>query len=102
VIAAADGIEAVELFRARSGEFACVLLDLMMPRLSGEEVLQAIRQIAPAMPVILMSGYSDEETARRFVGENRLWFLQKPFKIKNISNIFREFMPDATPPNAAT
>lgn len=102
VIAAADGVEAVELFRARSGEFACVLLDLMMPRLSGEEVLQAIRQIAPAMPVILMSGYSEEETARRFDGQNRLWFLMKPFKIRNISNIFREFMPDATPPNTAT
>jgi len=75
---------------------------LMMPRLSGEEVLETIRQIAPAVPVVLMSGYSDEETARRFVGHNRLWFLQKPFKIKNISNIFREFMPEATSPNAAS
>ncbi|NLI46878.1 MAG: PAS domain S-box protein [Acidobacteria bacterium] len=102
VIAAADGVGAVELFRARSGEFACVLLDLMMPRLSVEEVLETIRQIAPAVPVVLMSGYSDEETARRFVGHNRLWFLQKPFKIKNISNIFREFMPEATSPNAAS
>jgi len=102
VIAASDGVEAVELFRARSGEFACVLLDLMMPRLTGEETLRVIREIAPATPVILMSGYSDEETAQRFVGQSRLWFLQKPFKIKTISNILREFMPDSSSPNATS
>jgi CheY-like chemotaxis protein len=101
VIAATDGVEAVELFRARSGEFAAVVLDLVMPRLGGDEALREIRAIAPDVPVVLMSGYSDEETARRFANQRLVWFLQKPFKFKHLSRILREFIAaDPAPPAA--
>jgi len=57
VFAAADGVEAVELFRQHRGEIHCVLCDLTMPRLGGWETLTALRKFAPGLPVILSRGY---------------------------------------------
>jgi len=59
VLVARDGAEAVSVFRARSTEIDVVLLDLTMPRMSGLETLVQLRLIAPAVPVILTSGYGE-------------------------------------------
>ncbi len=59
VVVARDGAEAVGVFRARSGEIDVVLLDLTMPRMSGLETLVQLRRIAPAVPVVLTSGYGE-------------------------------------------
>ncbi|HEX8794437.1 MAG TPA: PAS domain S-box protein [Polyangiaceae bacterium] len=59
VIAARDGVEGVELFRAQSTRIGAVLLDLTMPRMNGLETLEELRRIAPEVPVILTSGYGD-------------------------------------------
>jgi two-component system cell cycle sensor histidine kinase/response regulator CckA len=55
---ACDGIEGVEAFRAQAGRIRCVLLDLTMPRMDGFEAHAAMHRIDAAVPVILMSGYS--------------------------------------------
>jgi len=47
VITAADGLEAVETFRQHEGEIACVLLDLIMPRLDGVAAFSALRKLRP-------------------------------------------------------
>lgn len=57
MIAARDGVEGVELFRAQSARIGAVLLDLTMPRMNGLETLEELRRIAPEIPVILTSGY---------------------------------------------
>jgi len=59
VIVARDGLEAVDAFRARSAEIDVVLLDLTMPRMNGLETLEQLRRIAPAVRVILTSGYGE-------------------------------------------
>jgi len=59
VVVARDGAEAVGVFRARSAEIDVVLLDLTMPRMSGLETLVQLRRIAPAVPVVLTSGYGE-------------------------------------------
>lgn len=90
VISARDGREAVEVFRQRQEEIGCVLLDLTMPRLSGIEALAEIRQIAPVVPVVVMSGYPPEDLAGRFAGESLVGIIQKPFRPDQLVDLMRK------------
>ena len=58
VVEAGDGAEALELVVRESLPLDLVLSDIMMPRLSGVELLQHLSVVAPGLPVVLMSGYS--------------------------------------------
>jgi two-component system, cell cycle sensor histidine kinase and response regulator CckA len=80
VLEAADGLEAVATFRAHADRVGCVLLDLTMPGLGGEDVLAAIRELSSAVPVVLTSGWADRDDAA--TGEDRpgVSFLPKPYE----------------------
>ena len=80
VLAASDGLEGIHLFRAHQEEIDAVLLDLAMPRMSGEEVLPALRAIRWDVPIVLTSGYPEEEALRRFAGKELSGFIQKPYR----------------------
>jgi DNA-binding NtrC family response regulator len=77
-VAARDGDEALEKFRADPGAFGLVLLDLTMPRMSGEEVLVGLRSIRPNVQVVVITGYG-EEAIQEGEWEGIAGFLQKPF-----------------------
>jgi PAS domain S-box-containing protein len=79
VLEAANGREAVELFRQQAGQIAGVLLDLTMPVMGGEEALRQLKEILPEVRVVLSSGYDEADTARRFAGEGLADFIQKPY-----------------------
>jgi signal transduction histidine kinase len=64
-ITAGDGIEAVEIFRGRKGEFRLVLLDLSMPRMAGWETIEVLRALRRDIPVILASGYDEAQVDAR-------------------------------------
>jgi two-component system, cell cycle sensor histidine kinase and response regulator CckA len=80
VLTAADGFEAVELFRAQASEVAVVLLDMTMPRMSGDEAFQEMRRIRPDVRVILSSGYTEQEATTRFADAGLAAFIQKPYQ----------------------
>ena len=84
VIEARDGLEAVEIFRRRAGEIDLVILDLVMPRLTGEAALRQMRRIAPAVPAILVSGYDESGRIREIVAAGFGGFLQKPFRRQDL------------------
>ncbi len=79
-LTAADGAEGLDLFQRHQASIALVLLDLTMPRMSGEETLRAIRALAPHLPVILMSGYN-QSAVPELATDDRVSFLQKPFSL---------------------
>jgi PAS domain S-box-containing protein len=79
VLRAADGNEAVSLFGDRKDEIGCVLLDLTMPRKGGEETFRELKGIRPDVRVVVSSGYSEQEVAQRFAGEDVAGFVQKPY-----------------------
>jgi PAS domain S-box-containing protein len=79
VLPAADGQEALELYRRRHAELAAVVLDLTMPRLTGEEALRAMRAVSDRVPVLLSSGYSEQEAGARFPAGGPDAFLSKPY-----------------------
>ena len=80
VVTAADGREAVEVFREQADAVDCVLLDLTMPRMDGEEAYRELRRIRRDVPVILASGYDEDDVARRFPDGGLAGFVQKPYE----------------------
>jgi PAS domain S-box-containing protein len=80
VLIADEGTQGLELFRKHAAEIVVVILDMTMPKLSGEEVYREIRCLDPAARVVLMSGYNEQETTDRFAGKGLAGFLQKPFQ----------------------
>jgi PAS domain S-box-containing protein len=79
VMVAEDGVAALERLRAEASSIDAVLLDVTMPGPSGIDTLRAIRAIVHDLPVVLMSGYSEQEAADRLGEEAIAGFLQKPF-----------------------
>ncbi len=85
VLTAADGLEALEIFRVRSGGLAGVLLDMTMPRMGGEEAFTEMQLLDPLVPVILSSGYSEQDAVSRFVGRGLAGFIQKPYRVRTLA-----------------
>ncbi len=86
---AVDGCEGVETFRSAPRSFALVLLDLTMPRLGGEGVLQIIHEEQPSLPVVVMSGYSAAEVNARLGAGASTAFIQKPFDLGQLRDTLR-------------
>jgi PAS domain S-box-containing protein len=89
VLFASDGLEGVETYRAHADEIVCVLLDMTMPRLNGEDAFREIRRIRPDARVILMSGYNEQEATNRFAGKGLAGFLQKPYQLAVLRDALR-------------
>ena len=83
-VTANDGEEAIRIFRERSERINLVLLDYCMPGMDGIAVFKELRKIRPDIPVLLASGYSEEEIAERFNGLGLNGFIQKPFNLKRL------------------
>ena len=79
VLVAASGREGLERFRAGADRIVAVLLDMTMPDLAGEEVCAELRSIRPGVPVILSSGYNEQDATRRFAPAGLAGFIQKPY-----------------------
>ena len=78
VLEACDGQEAVDLFRRESDTIDCVLLDLSMPKMDGEEAFAQLLEIRSNVRVILSSGFAEQELLNRFKGAGLAGVLQKP------------------------
>jgi CheY-like chemotaxis protein len=80
VTAVPDGRAAIEHLERHAHEIDLVIADMVMPHAGGADVAEAAARIAPAMPVILMSGYSEEEILEHARGINpRITFVGKPY-----------------------
>ena len=79
VLTAPDGHAALKLFGVHADEIVCVLLDLTMPLMDGEEAFREMRRLHPGVRVILCSGYNEQDAILRFAGKGLAGFIQKPF-----------------------
>jgi len=89
ILEAANGQEAIEVFQRNSGRIALVILDLSMPVMNGEESLKRLKSIKPDVPVLLSSGFSETEAARRFQSTGPATFLQKPYTAQHLAELVR-------------
>jgi CheY-like chemotaxis protein len=87
VLPASGGEEALRVFAAHRGRINAVMLDLVMPGLSGVEVFERLRRLDPQLKVVLASGYSSEGEADRLLAQGAAAFLQKPFTIQQLAEV---------------
>jgi PAS domain S-box-containing protein len=80
VLEAKDGHEALSHLNEHQDEIRLVLLDVTMPRMGGEETYRRIRQITKDIPVILSSGYNEQDATGHFNGKGLSGFIQKPYR----------------------
>jgi FixJ family two-component response regulator len=71
---------------------SCIFLDVRMPGMQGIEVLENIRQIQPAVPVVMMSGFADVEMAVKAMQSGASDFIEKPFNPKDIRDTLTKVM----------
>ncbi|MDH4122142.1 MAG: PAS domain S-box protein [Deltaproteobacteria bacterium] len=84
VLVAEDGKAGLEAFRQNHQNISLTLLDLTMPRMGGEEVFRAIRAQAPTAPILLTSGYTDQDAASMLKERNHVGFIQKPYRNQDL------------------
>ena len=80
VLAAKDGIEAMEMFARHQDEICCVVSDVTMPRMNGWQTLAALRKLSPGIPVILCSGNDEAQVLIGDHPERPQAFLHKPYQ----------------------
>jgi PAS domain S-box-containing protein len=91
-ISATDGREAMDIMDRAGDRVTAVLLDLSMPRMGGQEVFRRLRRAQPDLPIIMMSGYTEQVVAPQLEGSGPgiTAFLQKPFLAEDLIAILRQ------------
>ncbi len=78
-----DGLDACERCE-RDAAFDLVLLDMMMPRMNGYQTFKRLREIAPHLRVLIISGYSQSHEVQEMLKTGAAGFVSKPFRTKNL------------------
>ncbi len=81
VMTAIDGRDALDLYHQYADQIACVLLDLVMPNMNGEETFYEMKRIRPEAKIILCTAYSEQDAIQHFNEKGLAGYIQKPFKI---------------------
>jgi two-component system, cell cycle sensor histidine kinase and response regulator CckA len=84
VLLAADGQEAIDIYRDHKQQIGVVLLDLGLPKLSGWEVFNNLKQQNPDVCVIVASGYLDPDVKSRMYNAGVQYFIEKPYKLNEL------------------
>jgi len=95
VMTATDGGDAIRIFRRHAADVAAVVLDLTMPVMNGEETAAALQDIRAGVPIILSSGFSEQELAGRFAGKGLAGFLKKPYEPGELTGILRKALEES-------
>jgi CheY-like chemotaxis protein len=105
VLEAKNGKDALEMLAGAAITPSLVLLDLTMPVMGGDELLPILNHDYPGMPVILTSGYLEEDARRAFPPGAVADFLQKPYALttltEKVEGILNSGGPNAEAPLSA-
>jgi PAS domain S-box-containing protein len=89
VVSVASGEEALRIMDSGDHDLRCVILDLMMPGLSGTDTLRAIRERNPSLPVLIATAYGESDTRELLGGLSATGLLAKPFTSKQLEEALR-------------
>ncbi|NRA35369.1 MAG: PAS domain S-box protein [Polyangiaceae bacterium] len=94
VRAAADGEAAVALFKEHADDIQLLLLDIVMPKLSGAEAMISMREIKPEIPVLFCSGYTSSSNSERGIPDDAD-LLEKPYRPNVLLDRVRRILDDS-------
>jgi two-component system, cell cycle sensor histidine kinase and response regulator CckA len=92
IISASDGEEAVQKFQADRDVISLVLIDVVMPKISGPEVAEAISRIKPGVPLLFTSGYSEDDALLESLLAKGAVMLRKPYRPADLTRRVRELL----------
>ncbi len=92
VLVAKSGKEAVRICKYNRDEIALVILDMIMPGMSGRETLERLKRVAPTVRVLLSSGYRADGEIQQMLDQGCEGFIQKPFTLQRLSEKVREIL----------
>jgi len=99
VLAAANGLEALSFSEDPQREIQLVITDVVMPNMSGRELAERLLEVRPNLPVLFMSGYTDDAIVHHGLLDEKLNFIQKPFDPAGVARKVREVLdsPQSNP-----
>lgn len=94
VVTAKDGQEAIDVLKVQADAIDLVMTDMIMPRLDGEAVFRFVQENSPEIPVVIVSGYTQDHSIEALTRDGLRGFLPKPYDLKALATIvsaaFRE------------
>jgi len=92
VLRAADGLEALGICEQYGEPIHLLVTDVVMPRMGGRELAERVAQIRPELPILYISGYTDDAAVRHGAADRKAAFLSKPFSLQSLSGKVREVL----------
>ncbi|MBC7788853.1 MAG: response regulator, partial [Anaerolineae bacterium] len=92
VLPAHSSAEALRIASVPNQQIDLVVTDVVMPGMNGREFVEALHVHAPGIPVLYMSGYTDDDIIRRGLMDSSVAFLQKPFTARSLARLVRSVL----------
>jgi Response regulator containing CheY-like receiver, AAA-type ATPase, and DNA-binding domains len=90
VLTAEDGVEAFEVYSQHREAIQCVVTDLFMPRMDGEELIGQLHAEQPDLPIILITALQDEARLNRLREQSNVTVMPKPFNLGQLRSVLRQ------------
>jgi two-component system cell cycle sensor histidine kinase/response regulator CckA len=97
VLEAADGEEGLRLWREHVDGVTLVVTDMVMPMMGGREMVRRMHEARPGLPVVFMSGYSQEAHPSREAVRAPVELIPKPFDVRDLVRVVRLVLAEASP-----
>ncbi len=91
-IIARNGLEAVEIYKLYQADISLIVLDLIMPVMSGKEAFTQIKEIQPNARILISTGYAVDDRVEGFLNKGCHGFLQKPFSLNEFAGALRKIL----------
>lgn len=92
-----DGQQAMQAIETEDYDYSLYLLDCTMPRMLGTEVYREIRRNGRSTPVVLISGYHQDQVINNIQSDSHACFIKKPFNVDNLTETVRKMLLDEEP-----
>ena len=92
ILQAHDGEEALAMCRTYQGRIHLLITDVVMPRMSGRQLVELLTPLRPSVRVLYLSGYTDDAVIRHGLVHEDVAFLQKPFTVTALARKVREVL----------
>ena len=92
VLAASNGEQALQFAGDPDNDIRLMITDVVMPQMSGRELAEHVARLRPSLPVLFMSGYTDDAIVRHGLLDKKLNFIQKPFDSAGVARKVREVL----------